>query len=138
MSNQYWEEGFSQRLEAAINSKGFGSIVDFLKGNEGSTYEQLAKSLGNKIAPIQIIVYVRELAEKSSEEEWFFLDSLVREINEYCPSGWKTGETGEFDAANSIGSWIAVIEPLGASYKLHQKRSALWLLQRCRRLCSGL
>ncbi len=98
-------------VPSALRQREFKTARAFLDSNPGISYVVAAERL--KIAPIALIHQAREESRRDGAEDWFLRDCLVREMLEVCVEGWRTGATGDFDAADALGSWVALVSPLG-------------------------
>jgi len=105
-----WSEGWQNRLLAEVTSRGYPSLIDFLRASPGLPYLELSSRFASSVAAMQISRLQFEGAVTESEARWAARDSLARTVNDRFPNGWRIGDKPDYDQAGTFADWCTLIE----------------------------
>ena len=121
MSNKEWEGDWVGRLEKRIRLRGFADAESFSEAFPTATYDELAKRLGDDVAPIQVEQVLRSLFIQKGRFDRFARSCLIRYLHEFLPEGWTETERFELRVAQAFGTWSGA---LGEEYD--NQTDAVW------------
>src|SRR5438552_2966397 len=100
-----WDGDWRERLSQGLRLLGHTSLLGYLKSNEVATFEELIKSLGGQLAPIQLLRVLREEANTQAAFDYYVRSTFVRRLREMCPLGWRRHR--DFDLVLAFTDWVA-------------------------------
>lgn len=105
-----WCGDWCERLVAAIRSRGYSGINDFLEDRPGRTYRAISKELGEqKFAPMQIYgMQLREAFQNGSLRR-SAADALVRSMRQDMRRGWGVGLHADRCRATAFSHWRCMV-----------------------------
>ncbi len=131
ISSTAWTGNWQARALTGLNSRGYASILDYLRDNPAKPYLAVAEELGPDIVAMHLVRMEFEDAEREGHLRWAAMDCLARELREVFPNGWgkvhkppkrspianerqdEIDETDEeriqFQKAKAIGIWVAMV-----------------------------
>ena len=123
-----WQGDWEARILGRIRKLGFENISDFLKANKGKTYYELAESLGDDVAPIQIVRLQMQLAKEKGELREAAMDCLPRCLRKNLPKGWtlKPGNPVDIQTASVYVDLDAYLVIHGEAGHLETTLSNVW------------
>lgn len=102
-----WTGNWRLRLQSELARAGFGSLEEFLEANPGRGYVALARQLADaNVAPGQIFGEQLRLGMAKQRLRSVAMDSLVRDIHDYIPRGWRNGVHFRLRAASAFSTWL--------------------------------
>lgn len=110
MGANAWQGDWVARLYERVKQRGFGSVSSFAASMPRATLFDLADTLGEDVAAIQIerVMYVE--AEDAATIEAFARDMLVRQLRERLPEGWGNGSNFVSEAAGAWAAWKGMLD----------------------------
>lgn len=100
-----WHGDWAGRIMAAVHQRGFHSVTEFAQSMPRASLIELARSLADAIAPVQIESLLRAEAETAGMEIDFAKELLVRRLWQRIPEGWGMGTDFETDLAGGWAAW---------------------------------
>ncbi len=100
-----WRGDWPGRIRAAVHRRGFHSITEFAQSMPRASLIELARSLADAIAPVQVESLLRGEAEATGREIDFAKELLVRRLWQRIPRGWAIGVDFETDLAGGWAAW---------------------------------
>lgn len=119
-----WEGDWRRKIISRIQATGSETVTDFLAKSPTDSYVDVAASLGDDVAALQIERMQFEEAKNECDIRMAAMDSLVREMAFHLPDGWRHGAKGDFDTASVYADWIVRLEQKQANLK--SKGKAVW------------
>ena len=119
MTHQPWIGDWRQRIAQRIGERGFNSVAAFDESAATATFGEIAKQLGDDVAPIQLSMLMREEAIERGQLDRFARSALVRFLADYLPTGWRRDKQYEYQRASAFADWIAC---LGEEYQASGER----------------
>lgn len=147
ITSSAWTGDWHARALSRVNSRGYTSILDYLRDHPARPYLALAEELGPDVVAMQFVRIAFEDAQRNGQLRWASMDCLVREIHEIFPSGWgkvhipdnnrlltkedrsqlaaqPETERIDFQKAQVFGNWVAMVDQVPASAK--PRLRAVW------------
>jgi hypothetical protein len=104
-----WGGNWRVKLTSRLRALGCTSVTEALASFPAEPYIQVAQSLGDDVAALQLEWIQFEEAKRVGRVRQVAMDSLVRDLNRYLPDGWR-GAKGDFDTASVFGTWATRLE----------------------------
>lgn len=108
-----WHGPWADRVAQSVRRLGFGSMPQFLGTMPARPWAEVARCLGDHIAPIQIVSVLYAEAKPLGKIRDAAKDALCREIVEELPDGWGVSENADWKAALALGTWTSNIMVTG-------------------------
>ncbi len=99
----------SNKIDSALQKKGYRTLADYLNATPGMPYITLAKDLGNNIAAFEIEIVQFEAAILNRSVRHLAIDALSRDLNLHLPNGWRLNARQDFDTVCAASMWRARI-----------------------------
>lgn len=100
-----WEGDWKARLREKVKETGYETLISFAERNPKATFFELAKMLGEQVAPIQIQQLLSEAYYEQGQFARYIRSALAREIRHKMPEGWNTDESFDFKRASAFTDW---------------------------------
>ena len=104
-TSSHWNGDWRRRVRERVRALGCTSVTEFLSRFPGEPYLKTAERLGDGTAALQLewIHFAEAASERDKRRA--AMDSLVRDLHAYLPSGWATGTNADFNTARVFATW---------------------------------
>jgi hypothetical protein len=100
-----WQGDWKKRILERIMSQGHSSVITFAEAHAGATFFELAKRLGDGVAPIQVEQLISEAYYEDGNFERYARSALVRHLRSEMPNGWKVDNNFDFERVCAFTDW---------------------------------
>ncbi len=107
-----WDHDWRTYVYTELASKGYSTLLEFVRQHNQLSYHALAASLSNvtnKIAPIQVQSILRAETEGTDDFSYFVRTSLVRNLLHHTPNGIR--KHGDWRLILALSSWAGSMGP---------------------------
>jgi hypothetical protein len=107
-STGVWSNDWVSRIQGRVRALGCTKFSDFLNMFPVESYDDIAKRLGDDVAPIQVIHLQLQESLDTSYQLAAGKDSLVRILNQRNRRGWATGLHWKRRMSQIYADWVTM------------------------------
>jgi hypothetical protein len=119
-----WEGSWRNRLRDRLRSFGCATVSELLEQHPGVPYLEIARRLGEDVAPVQLEWTQMEEARRSNAIRQAAMDSLARDIRGHLSDGWKASSSDDSQTVLAIVWWMIRLEQADSGTR--PKAEAVW------------
>jgi hypothetical protein len=100
-----WEGNWQARVNERIKERGYETLISFAERNPKATFFELAKMLGEQVAPMQVEQLVSNAYYEQGQVARYFRSALARHIRRAMPEGWNVADNFDFRRVGALIDW---------------------------------
>ena len=102
-----WDGDWKGRITLRVKQLGYLSYLDFLIARPGQSYDQMARELGNDVAPVQL-EWLHANSTNDSDRIEAIIDSLARYLGGALRKGWALDKYWETSLIGAFANWYVM------------------------------
>ncbi len=100
-----WDGDWKTRVRERVAERGYETLISFAERNQTATFFELAKMLGEHVAPIQLQQLLSEAYYSQGQYPRYLRAALAREIRRAMPEGWNVAPNSDFQKVSAVSDW---------------------------------